>query len=93
MASGKDHARLRRRLEIGNSKNPYGRIRGREVPSMAAISDIDRSAFENLCKGIHDFDEQELARLHEAAEAAREIVKSANARQQKRMGASFKQMG
>jgi hypothetical protein len=56
---------------------------------MAAIRDVDRNAFENLCKGVHDFEEQELARLHEAADLVKEIVESANARQQKKMGASF----
>jgi hypothetical protein len=61
---------------------------------MAAISDPDRSAFENLTKGIHDnFNEDELARLHRAAEEVKSIVESANDRKQKRMGASFKQMG
>jgi hypothetical protein len=60
---------------------------------MATLSDLDRTAFENLCKGIHDFNEDELARLHETAEEVKEIVKSANARQQKRMGASFRQAG
>jgi len=60
---------------------------------MAALSDLDRTAFDNLCKGIHDFNEEELARLHEAAEEVKEIVSSANARQQKRMAASFGQMG
>jgi hypothetical protein len=60
---------------------------------MAAISDLDRTAFDNLCKGVHDFNEEELARLHEAAEEVKEILKSANVRQQKSMGASFRQMG
>lgn len=60
---------------------------------MAAITDLDRNAFENLCKGVHDFNEEELVRLHKAAEEVIEVVKSANARQQKRMRASFKQMG
>ena len=60
---------------------------------MAAISDLDRTAFENVTKGIQDFNEDELARLHNAAEEVKAIVKSATDRQQKRMGASFKQMG
>jgi hypothetical protein len=60
---------------------------------MAAISDSDRSVFENLCKGVHDFDEEELARLHKAAQEVSEILKSAIARAEKRMGASFRQMG
>jgi hypothetical protein len=60
---------------------------------MAAISDLDRNPFENLCKDLHDFDREELARLHEAAEEVKEILRSANVRQQRRMGASFKQIG
>jgi hypothetical protein len=54
---------------------------------MALISDLDRSAFENVCKGVHDFDESELARLHKAAEEVKEVVQSASDRQQKRMRA------
>lgn len=49
---------------------------------MAVVSDLDRTVFENLCKGVHDFNEEELARLRRAAEEVKEIVKSANARQQ-----------
>jgi hypothetical protein len=60
---------------------------------MAVLADLDRTAFDNLCKGIHDFNDDELARLHEAAEQVKEVLQSANARQQKRMGASFRQMG
>jgi hypothetical protein len=60
---------------------------------MAAMSDPDRSAFENLTKGIHDFNEDELARLHSAAEEVKAIMKSVDDRQQKRTGASFRQMG
>jgi hypothetical protein len=60
---------------------------------MVALRDLDRTAFENLCKGIHDFNVDELARLHEAAEQVKEVLKSANARQQKGMAASFGQMG
>lgn len=60
---------------------------------MAAINDLDRTIFDNLCKGVHDFSEEELARLHEAAEEVKEILNAANTRQQKRMGASFRQMG
>lgn len=60
---------------------------------MAAISDADRNTFENLTKGVHDFDEEELTQIHEAAEKIREVVKSANERQQKKIGGSFRQMG
>ncbi len=60
---------------------------------MAATSDSDRSAFENLTKGIHDFNGDELARIHNAAEVVKAVVKSANDRKQKRMGASFRQAG
>ena len=60
---------------------------------MAAINDVDRSAFENLCKGIHDFNDDELLRLHEAAVEVKVVVQSANDRQQKKMAASFRQMG
>lgn len=52
---------------------------------MALISDLDRNEFENVCKGVHDFDENELARLHKAAEEVKAVVQSANDRQQKRM--------
>jgi hypothetical protein len=54
---------------------------------MALISDLDRSAFESVCKGVHDFDENEVARLHKAAEEVQAIIQSANDRQQKRMRA------
>jgi hypothetical protein len=57
------------------------------------ISDVDRTAFENLCKGIYDFNEEELSRLHKAAEDVKEVIKLWRARQDKRAGASFTQMG
>jgi hypothetical protein len=62
---------------------------------MAALPDLDRNPFENLCKGIHDFNEVELARLHKAAEEVKGIVKSANERQEKSMMArnQLRQMG
>jgi len=55
---------------------------------MAFISDLDRSVFENVCKGVHDFAENELARLHKAAEEVKAVIQSANDREQKRMSAS-----
>ena len=54
---------------------------------MSLIGDLDRNTFENVCKGVYDFDETELARLHKAAEEVKEVVQSANDRQQKRMRA------
>ena len=60
---------------------------------MAAISDSDRNVFENLCKGVHDFEEEELTRLHKAAQEVGEVLKSAIARAEKRVRASFRQMG
>jgi hypothetical protein len=55
---------------------------------MASISDMDRNPFENLCKGVHDFNENELARLHKAAEEVKAVLQSANDRQQKGLAAS-----
>lgn len=60
---------------------------------MPVISDADRSVFQNLSKGVHNFDEQELARIHRAAEEISEVLKSVIARSEKRVRASFKQMG
>lgn len=62
---------------------------------MAEVSDVDRNAFQNLCKGVHDFNPDELARLHQAAEEVKAIVQSSNDRQQKSMDArnQLKQMG
>lgn len=54
---------------------------------MAHIDEPDLSTFESLVKGVHDFNEDELARLHKAAEEVRAAVESANDRQQKRMRA------
>ena len=54
---------------------------------MAFISDLDRTAFENLCKGIHEFTAEELEHLHELAEEVNAIVRAAIDRQQKRMAA------
>jgi hypothetical protein len=55
---------------------------------VAFISDTDRNQFENLCKGVHDFNEEELERLHEAAEEVKAVLKSATDREQGRLGAS-----
>ena len=62
---------------------------------MAAITDVDRNPFENLCKGIHDFNEEELVRLREASEQVKAILKAANGRQQRKMDGKnqLKQMG
>jgi hypothetical protein len=54
---------------------------------MAFISDLDRRPFDEVSKGVHEFNEEELARLHKASEEVKEVVKSANDRQQKRMSA------
>ncbi|MGA7626074.1 MAG: hypothetical protein WCA38_06950 [Candidatus Acidiferrales bacterium] len=54
---------------------------------MATISDIDRSIFENLTKGIHDFNQDELICLHEVAQEVKVIMRDANERQQKAMAA------
>jgi hypothetical protein len=64
-----------------------------EVLAMAVIPDLDRTPFENVSKGVHDFSEEELERLHKAALEVSEVLKSVNARAQKRMAASFRQMG
>jgi hypothetical protein len=62
---------------------------------MASIADVDRTVFDNLSKGVHDFDEGELARLHKMAEELKSILQSANQRQEKTMMArnQFRQMG
>lgn len=50
---------------------------------MAAISDLDRGAFESVTKGVHDFNEGELQYHHEVAMEVKDIVRVANYRQQK----------
>ncbi|MGA7625912.1 MAG: hypothetical protein WB630_09905 [Candidatus Acidiferrales bacterium] len=55
---------------------------------MAAISDADRSIFEDVTKGVHDFNEDELICLHEVAQEVKVILRDANERQQKAMAAS-----
>ena len=42
---------------------------------MAAISDVDRSIFEDVTKGIHDFNEDELICLHEVAQEVKVIMR------------------
>jgi hypothetical protein len=54
---------------------------------MPHINGPDLSIFQSLVNGIHDFTEDELARLHKAAQEVKEVVQSANDRQQKRMRA------
>jgi hypothetical protein len=62
---------------------------------MAVISDMDRNPFENLCKGVHDFNDDELGRLHEASVEVKAILQSAHDREQKNMAArdQLRQMG
>jgi hypothetical protein len=62
---------------------------------MAVISDQDRTAFQNLCKGNHDFNDEESALLHEMAGKVRSMVEASNDREQKRINTrnQFKQMG
>ncbi len=55
---------------------------------MPSISDLDRTPFDEISKGVHEFSEEELARLRRASEEVRSVLKSANERQQKQMGAS-----
>jgi hypothetical protein len=55
---------------------------------MPFINDLDRTPFDEISKGVHDFSEDELARLHRASAEVRAVLKSANERQQKQMGAS-----
>ncbi|MGA7919420.1 MAG: hypothetical protein WCA38_07080 [Candidatus Acidiferrales bacterium] len=55
---------------------------------MAAISDADRSIFEDVTKGVHDFNEDELICLHEVAQEVKIIMRDANERRQKAMAAS-----
>ncbi|MGA7920071.1 MAG: hypothetical protein WCA38_10390 [Candidatus Acidiferrales bacterium] len=50
---------------------------------MPAISDSDRSAFEDICKGVHDFNETEILCIHEAAQAVKAVVQSATKRQER----------
>jgi hypothetical protein len=45
------------------------------------------TTFQNLVNGVHDFNGDELKRLHEAAEVAKAAMKAANDREQKRLGA------
>lgn len=47
---------------------------------MAGITDLDRSVFEDLCKGVHDFDQEELLRLHQMAGEVKAILQSVNDR-------------
>ena len=62
---------------------------------MAVISNQDRSAFQNLCKGNHDFNDEESALLHEMAGKVTSMVQASNDREQKRVNTrdQFKQMG
>ncbi len=62
---------------------------------MAHIDGPILSAFQNLVSGIHDFNEEEMARLGKAAEEVKAVVESANKRQEKEMMArnQFRQMG
>jgi hypothetical protein len=39
--------------------------------------------FENLTKGVHDFDDDELARIRKAADEIREVFESVDARDRK----------
>jgi hypothetical protein len=55
---------------------------------MAAISDVDRSIFEDVTKGIRDFNEDELICLHEVAQEIKVIMRDADERKQKAMATS-----
>jgi hypothetical protein len=55
---------------------------------MAAISDVDRSIFEDVTKRIHDFNEDELICLREVAQEVKVIMRDADERKQKAMAAS-----
>ena len=52
-------------------------------------------ARSTVTKGIHNFNENEMARLHKAAEEVKAIVESANDRQERSMMArnQFRQIG
>jgi len=53
---------------------------------MAFITDLDRGPFAEVSGGVHDFNEEELKRLHKAAEEVSTVIESANDRQQNGMG-------
>ncbi len=54
---------------------------------MAHIDGPDLNVFQNLVKGVQNFNEEELARVHKAAEEVKAAMKSADDREQKRMAA------
>jgi len=52
---------------------------------MAGISNTDRDAFDCICKGVHDFNDDELLRLHKIAAEVKAIARSASDRQERQM--------
>jgi hypothetical protein len=62
---------------------------------LAFINDVDRTVFDSLCKGFHDFTEEELKHLHQIAEEVKGIVQASVERQDRAMMArnQLRQMG
>jgi hypothetical protein len=56
---------------------------------VAHIDGPDLTAFLSVVNGVHDFNEKEMATLSKAAQEVKEVVQSANDRQQKRMRAGL----
>ena len=55
---------------------------------MTTISDVDKSVFENLCPGVHDFNENELVLLQKAAALVKGALEAATRRQEIRLKAN-----
>ena len=52
---------------------------------MAYLNGPELSAFRNLVHGVHDFNDEEMERIRKVADIAKEVVESANKRQEREM--------
>ena len=67
----------------------YDKRGGRREPALKNAAGRTQIA----CKGVYDFNEEELSRLHKAAEDVKEVFRLWQTRQDRRARASFGQMG